>query len=142
MPEGVTDIQIKAFAACSSLEEIVLPSTLKFIGSNAFGNTGLKRIVIPEGVTSISSAVFAGCRNLKEIVFPVSALSSVEVLNEMSVNKVYLSGRINDWLLGIPRGYTLPASITLYFYVEDESILSNDGGNYWHYGTYGEIVIW
>ena len=75
-------------------------------------------------------------------MFPVSALPCVEILNKMSVDKVYFTGRIQTWQAGIPSGYTLPASITLYFYVEDESILPNDGGNYWHYGTYGEIVIW
>ena len=73
---------------------------------------------------------------------PASALPGVKMLNSMKVNKVYFTGKIRDWQEGIPSGYTLPASITLYFYVEDESILPNDGGNYWHYGTYGEIVIW
>ena len=71
VPEGVTEIQEYAFDF-SSIREIVLPSTLRKIGRNAFSNCKqLRTINIPEGVTEIADFAFQ-YSDLEEIVLPQS----------------------------------------------------------------------
>lgn len=55
----------------TSLESVVLPSTLDHIGSSTFDNCfRLKNVIIPEGIDSIWSNAFHGCCALKEITIP------------------------------------------------------------------------
>ena len=67
IPEGVEEIQYGAFYGCESLEEIVLPSTLKHIDEWGIGhNEKLKKINL-ENVHSISRLAFYGCSELEEV---------------------------------------------------------------------------
>lgn len=66
--EGIENIPTYAFAFCTELTEIVLPSTIKHIGEGAFAFcTGLKSITLPESVASIYLGAFDGCVNLETI---------------------------------------------------------------------------
>lgn len=102
----VTGIGAHAFGnssrlfSCELLTEIVLPSTIRSIGTSAFQRTtGMKRIVVPSGLieesrnvfhgsgveevvlgngnTAIGGFAFLDCVNLKSIVLP-SSLKSIE----------------------------------------------------------------
>ena len=77
-PEGLEVIGKRAFLWCYSLENIKLPSTLKYIGPNAFGLEAgskersrniLKEIVIPESVEFIGCYAF-GYRYDTNIILP------------------------------------------------------------------------
>lgn len=61
LPEGMTSIPDYAFSDCSTLETIVIPSTVLSIGKYAFRNTPLSRIIIPDSVKSIGANAFLGC---------------------------------------------------------------------------------
>ena len=69
VPDGVTSIKQKTFYGCESLNQINLPSLLQSIEAAAFEGTDLNRIVIPNSVKFIGSSVFFSCANLKNIVF-------------------------------------------------------------------------
>lgn len=57
-----------AFHSRHILEHIVLPKTLKTIGTQAFFNCdNLQEIVIPQSVSTIGAAAFSGCSKLAEI---------------------------------------------------------------------------
>lgn len=56
-----------AFANCVSLEEIVLPNTLKSIGEIAFSNCGISFISIPSSVEYLGERVFFECPNLASL---------------------------------------------------------------------------
>lgn len=76
--EGVEIICDEAFYNCESLEEIILPSSLKMIGRMAFCYCeNLESIVIPEGVRKIESSTFSGCSSLYNLVLPKS-LETIE----------------------------------------------------------------
>lgn len=71
VPEGVTRILAEAFRDHDEVVELVLPSTLRFIGKGAFrGCTGLREVLIPECVSEIGDAAFSGCRSLEFASLP------------------------------------------------------------------------
>ena len=85
--EGVTNIGISAFAVCSDLTNVKLPSTLKRIEGGAFKwCSGLTSLVIPEGVVEIGSVwdyesrsgAFSGCTSLTSVTIPNSVTSIEE----------------------------------------------------------------
>ena len=62
----VREIYYNAFSGRSQLTRIVLPETLKVIGSSAFyGCTGITEIVIPAGVEEIGANAFNSCSSLE-----------------------------------------------------------------------------
>ncbi len=64
VPEGVTHIGYEAFFA-SCVEDIVLPSSIRSIGKEAFAYCmSLRRIVMPSSVTSIAPDAFELCMSL------------------------------------------------------------------------------
>ena len=73
IPNGVTVIDIYAFADCHSLTNVVISDSVTRISSYAFNKCSqLKNINIPEGVTYIGERAFDECRNLENIVLPES----------------------------------------------------------------------
>ena len=72
VPDGVTTIEDDAFAHCGSLQSVSLPSSLAFIGNNAFTATSLRSISLPIGVTHVGKRAFAGCREIESISLPQS----------------------------------------------------------------------
>ncbi len=67
LPSSVTSIGKGAFYYCTSLTEFTIPSTVKTIGQAAFYGSGLTSITIPNSVTSIGSAAFYKCENLNSV---------------------------------------------------------------------------
>ncbi|MCH5235638.1 MAG: leucine-rich repeat protein [Muribaculaceae bacterium] len=75
-PDGVINYEVleilpSAFQEYSTLKKIVLPSTLKYIRSNAFsGCFLLSSVTLPESLISLEYCCFSGCTSLKEITIP------------------------------------------------------------------------
>lgn len=66
----VTQIDWYAFAGCSEMTSITLPSTLTSIGQEAFQDcTGLTSITIPVAVDYVGQYPFSGCTNLKSVTW-------------------------------------------------------------------------
>ena len=75
IPSTVTYIGMNAFFGCTSLRTIALPSSIQTISTNAFRNSGLNYIVLPPSVTTISDSAFANCPNLQSVSIPSSVTS-------------------------------------------------------------------
>jgi hypothetical protein len=77
IPEGVTSIGkpgagfmnfANTFKGCTSLESVILPKTLQYIGGSAFEEcTALSSIDLPEGLKTIEDNAFNGCTSLSSI---------------------------------------------------------------------------
>lgn len=73
---GTVSVAQSAFSGCSGLKEIVLPDSVKEIGTNAFVKcTNLSSVSIPSGVTHIESGAFTGCDSLTSVTIPLSVTS-------------------------------------------------------------------
>ena len=71
------------FNGCVSLKKITLPSTVKFIGCNAFyGCTNLEEINLPEGLLVIGDEAFSGCAKLSKVTMP----ASIYIIGEKAFN--------------------------------------------------------
>jgi len=68
-------IKWKAFGNCTALKYLQLPSSLIWIGENAFYDAGLKEIVIPEGVQYLYRSCFWKCKQLERTTLPTSLIS-------------------------------------------------------------------
>mgnify|MGYP003295219244 CR=1 FL=1 len=107
-----------AFACCTALEEVVLPSGLECIGAAAFYECrSLTSVVIPDSVTSIGSSAFSGCSSLSQMVIPDSVTkldkecfrncTCLTTASVYLVNDVFLNYRSNnaDSLMGKSNPY-------------------------------------
>lgn len=92
---GISVISNEMFAANTSMQEFVVPSTVASLGERAFyGCTSLKSVVIPTSVTSIGSDVFGGCGALTDI---------------------YYQGTVDEWNAIDKAALLLDSSITVHF---------------------------
>lgn len=120
---GVSIVEIKdgAFAYCSSITEVNIPSTVKKIGNNTFiGCTSLKKVTLPQSITKIPDNAFVDCQLLTEVVLPdnltevgnmafnnCKSLTSIDLPD--SVTKIGDSAFNNCYSL---TQFTLPDSLT------------------------------
>lgn len=70
VPKGIEAIGSCAFFH-NSMEEIIIPDSVKSIGNSAFFQCGrLKAVRLPEGLKEISNMLFAHCVSLESITIP------------------------------------------------------------------------
>jgi len=70
IPDGVTRIEMGAFANCTALKSITIPDGVTKIGMGAFVNcTALKSITIPKSVVAIHAIAFKNCAGLTSVTF-------------------------------------------------------------------------
>ncbi len=73
---GNTSSPYGAFAGCTALESVIIPSSVTNIGARAFNNcSSLKSLVIPNGVTTIGTYAFYGSGITGTLVVPSSVTS-------------------------------------------------------------------
>lgn len=60
LPEGLTSIEEAAFANCTALEKLNVPSTVNTLGRWILENTKVTSFTIPQGVTEIPASCFYG----------------------------------------------------------------------------------
>lgn len=76
LPEGFEYIGYSAFKNCTSIEKVILPSTLKHFGSK-----------LKNGAYSVGGYVFSGCSSLTEVVIPDGVeLEAISGVVELQTN--------------------------------------------------------
>lgn len=53
----------------SCIEEMILPASLKTIGSQFFGSSAVKRLIVKGTITSVGNYAFSSCYSLREMIF-------------------------------------------------------------------------
>ena len=76
LPSSVTSIGDGVFSGCRGLTSLTIPSGVTSIGDYAFsGCSGLTSLTIPSGVTSIGDLTFNGCSGLTSLTIPSGVTS-------------------------------------------------------------------
>ena len=80
-----------AFSGCEWLEEITLSSCLEYIGTRSFGNCKISDILLPNTLKFIGSEAFYSCSKLKKIIIPSSVTEIKENVFSWcsSIEKIY-----------------------------------------------------
>ena len=74
--EGMTKIPAYICENASSMEKVVIPSTVTNIGYSAFyGCTSLKGVSLPDGLTQIDNYAFSRCKSFTDVTIPKSVTS-------------------------------------------------------------------
>lgn len=77
--KSIKNLGAGAFADCTSVRELNIPSNVKVIEKGVFRRcTNLTSVIISEGLTHISTRAFDGCSNLNDVYIP----SSVGMIEE------------------------------------------------------------
>ena len=88
IPDGVTELRLRAFVGCTCLTSVTIPESVTSIGDRAFyGCTGLTEVVIPDSVTIIDQYAFAECTGLTAATIP----ESVTVIDQTAFNRLTMS---------------------------------------------------
>ena len=69
IPEGVTKIGSVTFWRCYSLKQINIPDSVIEIEENAFGESGIEKMMLPDSVVKMDGA-FSDCYDLEQINIP------------------------------------------------------------------------
>ena len=135
IPSGVTTIGDGAFSGCSSLASITIPASVTTIGDDAFARCyNLTSIIIPSSVVAIGDCAFVDCFELTSVTIPASVTSvGSSAFREGSYNVYYDNTGIpstwkNDWKDEF-QGKFYIKSDTMPISTPNESNI--DG--YWHY---------
>lgn len=65
----ITQIATNAFRD-SHVETIILPNSIKYLGSYSFTDSWIEEITIPNGIKELKSGIFSGCTDLKKVSLP------------------------------------------------------------------------
>ena len=118
IPGGVKSIEQNCFSNSANLKKILIPNSVKTIGSGAFYNTGIINLVIPDSVNLIENHAFSECKNLKtvkigngvtniECFYGCDKLESIELGNSVE----YISNNIQDGISENLKTIVLPKSL-------------------------------
>ncbi len=141
---SITTIHEGTFRGCSNLRSVVIPDSVTDIENDTFVLcTELRTVIIGDGVISIGKHTFANCDYLTTIVIG----KSVDVIGESAFHKgeevdqrYYYRGTEEEWNnISISKYNELFLGCPLYYYSEAKP---TTGGNFWHWGEGGEIVVW
>ncbi len=149
IPEGVTNVFDAEFRNCTSLESIVLPSTLKYIGEAAFEGCPIKNISLPKSLKTINYDAFKNCKDLKEIVIPSSVTSinpgafnncsSLQSVYAFYLNPMTLT-RSNSWSSDYPF-YNVNSECCLYIPIGTASKYRTANWTFPKYQEVGKLTI-
>ena len=144
LPDSVVSVSGRAFASCAFMEKAVIGNGVTEIGEEVFESCfRLKKVVVGESVKSIGERAFAHCNSLLSVVLP-SGIETIGINafgNCKSMKSVFFNGNAEEWK-------SMPVSpecgdglvgVDVYCFTESQPVTE---GNFWHYNTSGEPIVW
>ena len=94
LPLGTQTISYSAFEGCKALRHIDFPSTLVFLKSASFKDTGLVHIIVPPSVTHEEQSVFLNCKNLEEAEYHGKVIEGFTFANCTNLKKLIIGPEV------------------------------------------------
>ena len=139
--EGVTTIGELAFANCSNLKSVVLPDTVKYMGSHVFDYCrSLKNVQLSNNMSRIESYMFCGCSGLEEINLAenIDTIGACAFYNCINLKKILFSDKLQTIDSGIFSGCSKLEEIELgknTNFIFENGILMNSNKTFMYYVT-------
>ncbi|MCM1438068.1 MAG: leucine-rich repeat domain-containing protein [Roseburia sp.] len=151
IPNGVTYIGNSAFSGCTNLQYNEYDNGLylgnsqdKYLVLVKAKSTGITSCMISESTKVICYSAFSSCSGLTSITIPDSVTSiGYDAFNNCSgLTSVYYGATVDKWNeISINQSNESLIYAMRYYYIENETDVPKDEGNYWYYAD-GEIVVW
>ncbi len=93
--DGLEEIDERAFSQCKLLKRIVIPSSVKKIGSFAFtGCTSLEEVCLSEGLEVLENTAFNWCHKMTKLHLPSTLVEISKHINSYMdpINTLYFHG--------------------------------------------------
>lgn len=118
LPPTLKVIGSCTFKACKKLTKIELPNGLTKIGDYAFSGSGIEEITIPNSVTEIGAKAFYGCKKLKNVYIGngIKELGNAEFLVCDLIEKVFIGSGLEKISAGCFKaggGWFAPKTLTI-----------------------------
>lgn len=136
--KGITNIYNSAFASCSSLSSITLPTGLTNISANLFnGCSSLTSIILPSTITSIEANAFSACTSLTNISIP----NTVSFIGQNAFYGCSSLTSINLASISVMYGNTLSYCSNLAdIYIYSSTLPKNSVNGQWGNDGFGSMV--
>lgn len=95
---SVKYIQTSAFACCSKLTNVTIPTSVTEIMSYVFAETGISSVTFHSSITRLYSDAFEGCKNLKQVDLRQTNITSLDwgVFDNSGLEVVYLPKKMTE----------------------------------------------
>lgn len=94
----ITDIQQSTFAGSNLRNELIIPGTVKKIGSQVFEGIKITSVKFEDGVQTIEDCAFEQCYSLTSVTIPTSVTSIGESFNSCTgLKNIYYNGTQEQW---------------------------------------------
>ena len=128
----VTAVAAGAFTKDSTLQEVVLPDTVREIGDRAFWGSGLRSVQFGNGLEKIGYLAFSQCQYLSEIDLPESVqMLSRHAFSYCSLKKLYIPAGVRQFdgstFAGNPVSVVEADQRNRFYKVKDGIVYTADG---------------
>jgi BspA type Leucine rich repeat region (6 copies) len=93
LPRQIQFLWGSVFSRCYSLTNISIPEGVMYIENAAFAHTGLRSVVIPSSIRFIASDAFSDCPGLQAVYFKGDGTAQFDLPNGNHSRVYYLPGR-------------------------------------------------
>ena len=99
LPNGLKTIGNEAFYGCTSIGNIIIPSSVETVGQNAFAKCGMTSVAFSDGLKTIPEGTFADCQNLTSVTIPytVTKVDKNAFSGCQSLITVFYDGFEDEW---------------------------------------------
>ena len=98
IPGSVQTMEGGVFYDCDNLETVVIKEGVPYIGTSAFGYSGVKSVTLPKSLRKINDSAFNNCDNLGDVVIPegVTSIGASAFYGCESMKKVTLPSTLTE----------------------------------------------
>ena len=96
LPDTIKEIGSYAFGYCTALTDIEIPSCTRILDYAFVGCSSLKAITLPDGVVSIGACLFKNCTSLKKVTILSGAVQQNTFAESAGIEEIILGENVSS----------------------------------------------